>query len=499
MINNIFNKNIFLKIIFAILTVAIILVYVENDTTSKQKTYLFYVSNESYKSPNIVIKSNPPKLVSTVLVPNYDWERSGFGYLTVLDEGDHVKLYYTCHGESRKDLNLCYAKSIDLTNFERVIQNGENNIIDIDITDGGGVFRLGNGEDGYGLLGTLYNSEKARWDQRIYKSSDGVKFDLMNSSLIPFTIDSHNIIFYDEKINKYVAYLRSWNYYPLLIGPDKYYRTVSRVELSNPFEEWGVVQAVSPLYNPYWPKGTPPALSTELEVVLFPDDMDKSNTHIYTPSVNQYAYADKPYIAFPSIYDHFPDPADGGLRTNDGMMNVQLAVSDDGVNFQRFRDPYIDYDLLGDNVKTIYMAHGIVYRDDDIYQYAFASDNLHQDPALNSKILLLHNKKDRFAYVTNDDQEGQIEYKNIDLDKYMFLNYIVEDSGYIQVEVLDNNGKVIDGYSRDESVLLSGDYTGAKVSWVNNNMLPDVRNATLKFYLNKVKLFSFSLTGDIDD
>lgn len=432
-------------------------------------------------SENIELRPNPPEVQAIALKADMPWESAGLGYFAVLDDPSNniIRMYYSCHQE-RKKLNLCYAESEDGISFKRIFLT-DNNILDIELSDGVSVFRLKDGN--YGLLVAKHVGYHPQLN--LYSSVDGINFKKELSDAVEnFAMDSQNIVFYDESKDKYLAFVRSWNALKL-IGPDTTYRTVSVLELDDPFEDWPIPHDTPPLWSNYWTKGVHrPAVSSELPVIMAPDDKDPPNTHIYTPSVNSY---NGNYYAFPSIYEHFPDPWHGGLRTNDGKMNIQLAVSKDGYSWKRLRLPYLDYGHLDPKVLLIYMGQGIIDRGDYIYQYAHTYSNLHQDESVDSKIYVLKQRKERFAYLTPiDDKEGEVHFKLIPNGSRVLVDAEIENNGYIRVKAESNNS-FINGIV---SKVVENGKGRLKVSFDNGHALPIDEEVTLKFYLKSSKLFA---------
>jgi len=64
------------------------------------------------------------------------------------------------------------------------------------------------------------------------------------------------------------------------------------------------------------------------------------------------------------------------------------------------------------------------------------------------------------------------------------------DKGYLQVELLDNNGNPVKGFARNDCPKLSGDYSAFPVKWTGGNIIPE--NASkVKFYLKRAFLYGF--------
>ena len=80
-----------------------------------------------------------------------------------------------------------------------------------------------------------------------------------------------------------------------------------------------------------------PRISTELPIVIPCDDDDPEDMDIYTPSVVKYPGAEDVYLATMSMYHHLTvdEMQDVDLPRNDGLMDIRLAVSRNGVTWTR--------------------------------------------------------------------------------------------------------------------------------------------------------------------
>ncbi len=120
-------------------------------------------------------------------------------------------------------------------------------------------------------------------DQRFIESSTGVKLSMnppvKAEPVLPFGCDTVNQCFWDARLNKYVAYVRSWH--------PKRDRAVSRLEVDDLLDvPWPHRPRNSSVKKP-WVS----ALSTELPIVMAADDLDPPQTDLYTPSVHPYPWA----------------------------------------------------------------------------------------------------------------------------------------------------------------------------------------------------------------
>ena len=111
----------------------------------------------------------------------------------------------------------------------------------------------------------------------------------MQEPVLPFYCDTQNQAFWDARIQKYVAYLRSWN--PL--------RTVSRVEVEDITRPWPYDKTVKPFH--LWGEKRLPALTTQLPIVLAYDERDPVVSDPYNP-------ASSPIRMLRMSISHFPPP-----------------------------------------------------------------------------------------------------------------------------------------------------------------------------------------------
>lgn len=75
--------------------------------------------------------------------------------------------------------------------------------------------------------------------------------------------------------------------------------------------------------------------------------------------------------------------------------------------------------------------------------------------------------------------------------EYLYLNACVR--GTLHVELLDEGGNVVSGFSKDESVPFTGDATNVRMTWRNRSSLAELKGKTLrvKFYMTDGDLYAF--------
>ena len=103
-------------------------------------------------------------------------------------------------------------------------------------------------------------------------------------------------------------------------------------------------------------------------------------------------------------------------------------------------------------------------------------------------------RRDGFASM-NGTGELQTEAMRFKGD-YFFVN--AEVKGSLYVEILDQDGKVISGFSKEDCEKITGDNTKQIVTWKNNQSLKSLANTTIriKFYLDDGDLYAFWISDE---
>ena len=80
--------------------------------------------------------------------------------------------------------------------------------------------------------------------------------------------------------------------------------------------------------------------------------------------------------------------------------------------------------------------------------------------------------------------------------EYFFVNANV--TGGLQVELLDAQGAVISGFSKDDCTTVKGDGTKLRVEWKNNPTLASLEgeNIKIKFYLDNGEIYAFWISPE---
>ena len=311
------------------------------------------------RTQNVVRRLNAPYQIQRVLKPEQPWEALGFVfYCGVVDDGGVAKLYYSGYDREKKKHSML-ATSMDGLNWERPklglkAQDGNtaNNLLLLNSVEAT-VFLDPHSppEKRYRMVYTRGFPDPAKAGVCVASSADGIRWNEFPERCLPFIPDSQPSALWDERLGKYVVYLRAWD--PI--------RTVARVEIADLETAWPYDSSVPPLH--VWGKDKIPTLSRELPRVIAYDEQDQPYLQPYTSEVIQYPSAADVYFAFPADFQNFkgPDWKARALTGNDGTFDIGFATSRDGVTWNRWREPYIPIGLYGDlDLRLVSMGFGLL-------------------------------------------------------------------------------------------------------------------------------------------
>ncbi|MEI6972703.1 MAG: hypothetical protein WCL44_14440 [bacterium] len=348
------------------------------------------------------------------------------------------------------------------------------------------------------------------------RSRDGLAWEYLPRVAIPFLCDTQNQMLYDASRDRYVAYVRA---FPEVGGPYHCKRCVGRTETAD-------------LYAMPWPHGHNPAnkkpaghdfpyINDELEIVMGPDGDDPPATDLYNPCMHVYPDARNVYLSFPSMYrnwgysgvniSHGRDHR--GCFSNDGLFETQLAVSRDGVHFTRYRTPYLPAGMVrnrsgseGDlDCGLMMMGIGMLCRGDELWQYYFATRRTHEEKGQAEKdgrfgegIFRVVQRLDGFVSVDVGQRGGEFTTKPLVFaGSRLQLNAACHGLGEIWVEVQDEAGMPLDGFTHADAVSIDRNGTAQEVWWKGG---PDVsalagRPVRLRFVMRSAKLYAFQFVA----
>lgn len=296
-----------------------------------------------------------------------------------------------------------------------------------------------------------------------FHSADGIHWT-RGDEVIPYrnewrhAFDSSNVAFWSEAEQQYVCYFRTWTASDNL-------RSVSRTT-SKDFKTWTAPVAMDP---------------------NFPGE------HLYTTNTHPYFRAPHIYVALPTRY--FPGRGDdaGGKASEKNATDILLMSTRAGTEaYDRpFRDAFIrpglDPKRWGNRAN--YVALNVV-------------------PTGRTEMSIYHRSGDRYTLRTDgfvslhaDAESGEMITKPITFTgDELFLNLSTSAAGEARIEIQDETGKPIPGFSLEESLPTYGDGIELKAEWKSDAILTNIsgKPVRLRFVLKECDLYAYRFRSSQD-
>ena len=457
---------------------------------SAKQLFLDHRFIESSKGTELVV--NRPRIPGEkLIIADKPWEACWIGgYLSVIQEGDRLHMWYEAADREEKRVGIAYAYSTDggarwtKPNLGIIDFRGSknNNLVSRD-TGGTHVFR--NRPDAPAAERyCMFVQTANKGPNQAFVSPDGLHWSAYGK--VPFldpkanehlTLDSQNVIFWDTRLKKYVAYPRM--NIPTNVGGARISRSFG--------------YAASDTFGDF-PK---------FKIVFKRDEMDSIDMDWYTTGAIQYPFAADTYLMFPAAYHHYPEPPVGKF-SNDGPLDIQLATSRDGLQWDRLdRRPLIPLGLEGSwDSAGLYVGYGISRQGDELSLYYTAFEVTHgayvATGVLGGIITRAIYRLDGFVSV--DAPYGGGEFTTpamVFSGDHLELNFEGSAGGWAHVEILDAQGKPLPNFTAKDADPVTGNSTGKTVKWGGQSDLSSLagRPIKLRFVMRDAKLYAFQFVS----
>lgn len=330
-------------------------------------------------------------------------------------------------------------------------------------------------------------------------SRDGVRFTRVGQ-VLPYFTDNPPLVHWDERLGKYVIYTRALSY------DSENQRRIGRIETDDPLKPWPHRKTDKDKDRLF--------LSTEnVQVVLAADDQDDPHSDMYYNASAIYPWAHDAYVMFPSYFRHFSPqrnpfirPRVKGQWEDFGMLEVQFAVSRDGVKWTRpSREAYFPTGLA-DEWDRWYavMGPGLVRRGNYLYQYYNSSGRLHDSVILRPEydetakqlggVGVVRQRLDGFVSANVDHQGGWLQTPAIVFcGRELRLNIDTGAAGTAFVELQDADGQPLPGFTLADCEEIGGNFIDQRVYWKGSSDVSALagKPVRLHFKLRRAKLYAF--------
>lgn len=449
-----------------------------------------------------------PQPKEIVIKHDKPWEGSGSNFHSIFKDGNLYRMYYSAWDftikkgsvtDTSHPYMLCYAESNDGIHWRKpnlglceFRGSKNNNIVMIsgklgDVYPDLGhpaVFKDNNPNAApdakYKAIIRDWSAASGLKGLLAFKSPDGIHWKLMADKAVitDGAFDSQNLAFWDDVRKEYRAYWR-W------MEPIRSIRTAT----SKDFIHW-----------------------TNIANLSYDDSLKQ---HMYINVIKSYYRAPDIFLGFPIRYvergwsnsmkalpelEHRQLRATGEERFGTALSETLLMASRDGVHFKRWNEAFLrpGIERKGTwNYGHQYMAWQVVETKsalegapNELSFYTVESYWTDHSSELRRYTLRL----DGFVSVNAPMKGGEIITKPLVFSgKQLKLNFSTSAAGDIRIELQDENGNPIPGYSLEDCEPIFGDTIDRQVFWKDGKDLAGLqgKNVKIKFVLRDADLYSF--------
>ncbi len=467
-----------------------------------------------------------------VFLPEAPWEYRIHPYATVMREGDVFRLWYLAYewdppagvelpvaGTAEDGRlfwkhtrgRLCYAESTDGVHWERpnlgLVEyrgSGDNNILGPATHDpvqqagwnAGTVFKdpTAPPQSRYKLWSEIRVGEEGKSGLTGFSSPDGLRWTANENYPLPGPCDCLNVVFWDERIQQYVGYSRLWT----ADSRGDRFRAVRRL-VSLDFEQWEDMGHVLG------------ADEVDLALPVKRNRQSRQIMDFHGNCVFKYPGTSDAYLALPEVWWHWsanPFPAEGRVQEQMGgfpdSVDVQLATSRDGLEWQRAggRNPFLRLGPpdAGDS-RMIYAFTQPVQVGDELWiYYGGFRYGISEGVALKrGAYFRARLRLDGFISADAPYEGGELVTVPLRFrGERLALNADTSAGGAIRVQIEEEDGTPIEGYSMGEADEVNGNSVRHFATWAGGAHVGELagRAVRLRFMMNGCKLYSFQFVDN---
>lgn len=455
------------------------------DLEDRRELFLDYHIVEEYV--NSSIKMHSP--VDRGIAFHFDkpWEGESCAYVSIIKDGELYRAYYrgklaslsktdkkarqiTCIAESRNGIDW-YKPELNIYQ----IGNGhdKNNIILLDEGDVSHNFSPFIDSNPDSPFKAKYKGIGGKETKGLflYYSNDGIIWKKANEN--PFytdgDFDSQNVMFWSPKHKTYLLFFRKW----INVSNNKY-RTIGMTS-SKDLRNW-----------------------SKYKLLNFGDTPIEN---LYTNQIGSYYRAPHILIGIGGrLFQNkkvVPNSILKKMKINPSYTNdcsdIYLISSRDGINFDRtFMESFIRPGMGYNNwtSRTNFPALNIVETSKEELSI-YVHENYMQPSAYLRRFAI---RIDGFTSINAGYKGGTLLTKSIKFKgKNLEINFSTSAAGGIEIELLDENNKIIDGFAKSDCDYIVGDEISRIVTWNGKNDLSSLKGSIvkMKFYLKDADVFSF--------
>lgn len=428
---------------------------------------------------------------------NAPWEgRFSGGYVSVVNDGRHFRMYYRGVGEGQGALGqvTCYAESVDGVKWTKP----DLNLFKVKGSSNNNVVMTGNIQQSTHNLSVIYDTRPGVPDTERFKAVGGVASSIRparglyryisvdgihwsryrdSTALFPdgYGMDSQNVLAWLPEESCYAIYLRTWSGdkpgdTTLLKGV----RTIAR-SVSKDFVHWSEPVRMqfgdSPLEDLYT-NATQPYFRAPHILISMPFRFSPES-RVLSEAVMQAMDIDK--TMWKGVSDAILMSSRGGNVYARKFLESFVRPGPDQRNWAaRSTIPALGIIPTGENEISFFLTRA--YGTKDCY------------------LERMKLRVDGFVSLHAGYHEGYALSRLVTIKgNILKINYSASSIGYVQVVLLDENGNELPGFGKTDAVKIFGDKIDTEVKWKNGKTIKDLSNKPIriKFILRDADIYSF--------
>lgn len=439
---------------------------------------------DKMKDARIVLHT--PHNEGPVLKYDKPWEGSFSAYVTIIKDGDLYQAYYRGNPTATKDGSItevtCYAESKDGINWNKP----DLKIYTVDGTKNNNVVLANEPPFSHNFSPFVDANPNVKSGQKYkalagidksgliaYVSPDGIHWKRLQQKAV-FTkgvFDSQNVAFWSESEKQYVCYFRTWSEG----GFTQYkgFRSVSRTT-SKDFINWTEPVAMTFGNTPY--------------------------EHLYTQQTSSYFRAPHIYIAIGArfmpdrqvVSDEQAKKLDVNPKYYKDCSDGIFMSSRGGNQYDRtFMESFIRPGIGLENwvSRSNYPALNVV-QTGPAEMSIYVNENYAQ-PTANLKRYSL--RLDGFTSINAPYKGGEVLTKPFTFTgQELEINYSTSAAGEIRIEIQDERGNPVPGYTMEDAQIIIGNEIKRIVSWKGNENVKALssKKIRLRIFIKDADLYS---------
>jgi len=310
----------------------------------------------------------------------------------------------------------------------------------------------------------------------LYVSPDGIHWRRNETAMLPIISGGDAETYWDDQRGVYVTFLRRDTGHYTKENPG-HGRAAVYFDTSQVFKTWAFKKLKKPYFHTFslpCPTGEGPTIFKE-----------NKTGQVYRTRAFKYPWAPDTYLAFPWRF-----------KADDETRRVDLGVSRDGLHwkFYAHQQWYVKPPEGSDEVLSMY---GLIRRGDQIWQYideggAHGDTKGRSRPRIYSRVI---QRLDGFVSLDAAEKTGTAVTRPLSFQgNKLILN--VAAAGKLLVEIQDEKGSAISGFSLADCDPIKTDSIRHVVSWKGTKDLTQLAGKTvrLKFRMQDARLFALQFS-----